>query len=110
MEKQLRTLANHLAHGRAASEIVADAIRPLIATGNLKPGERLSPERELAPMLGVARVTLRAAIRTLNEQGLLATTRGRCGSTVVAARRAPRELAKAFKAAIAEFYEFRQAV
>ena len=114
MDKQLRTLAADLAtdlgHGRAASDIVADAIRHLIAAGNLKPGDRLPAERELAPMLGAARVTVRAAIQALNAEGLLVTGRGRSAGTKVAARTAPATSVASFKQAIADNYEFRKAI
>jgi GntR family transcriptional repressor for pyruvate dehydrogenase complex len=112
MDKQLREVANDLGHKRAASDIVADAIRRLMAAGRLKPGDRLPPERELASMLGAARVTIRAAVRMLNKEGLLTTARGRSGGTVVnnPGRVAPANSAGAFKKAIAEFYEFRSMI
>lgn len=110
MDTQIRTLASDLGHGRAASAIVADAIRQMIAAGTLKPGDRLPPERTLAPMLGAARTTVRAAIRALNADGLLQTGRGRSAGTVVAARPGPAGSATAFKQAIADSYEFRRAI
>jgi GntR family transcriptional regulator, transcriptional repressor for pyruvate dehydrogenase complex len=112
MDKQLRDLASELGHQRAASDIVADAIRHLISAGKLQPGERLPPERQLAPMLGAARVTIRAAIRTLNEEGLLRTGRGRSGGTMVCHRAgtADANSLEAFKTALAEFYEFRRVI
>ena len=110
MDKQLRTLAADLGHGRAASDIVADALRHLIAAGNLKPGDRLPAERELAPMLGAARVTVRAAIQALNAEGLLVTGRGRSAGTKVAARTAQAISVAAFRQAIADNYEFRMAI
>ncbi|GAA3198715.1 FadR/GntR family transcriptional regulator [Actinocorallia longicatena] len=46
-------------------------------------GERLPPERELAPLLGVSRVTLREAIRVLQQEGYVESRRGRNGGTFV---------------------------
>ncbi len=42
-----------------------------IATGRLQPGERLTSERALGERLGVSRVTIRRALATLVERGLL---------------------------------------
>lgn len=53
-----------------------------ILTGRLAPGSRLAPERELGARLGVARNTLRRALATLGEKGLI-QARGRGGWVVV---------------------------
>jgi GntR family transcriptional regulator len=53
-----------------------------ILTGRLLPGSRLAPERELGARLGVARNTLRRALTTLGEKGLI-QARGRGGWVVV---------------------------
>lgn len=49
-------------------------------------GSALPPERELAERLGVARATLREAIAGLRSAGMVRTTRGRGGGTVVSYR------------------------
>ncbi len=41
-----------------------------------EPGEKLPPEPELAQLLGVSRSTLREALRSLKEKGLIAGKRG----------------------------------
>lgn len=46
-------------------------------------GSVLPPERELAVSLGVSRATLREAMAGLRAAGLVSTTRGRGGGTVV---------------------------
>jgi DNA-binding FadR family transcriptional regulator len=69
---------------------VADALRRRIALGAYVPGERLAAERELSETLGVGRMTLRAAIRLLHDEGLLETTKGRSGGTWVLDKAAPR--------------------
>ncbi len=63
-------------------ELVARRLREQIRTGDLKPGERLPAERELATTLGVGRATLREAIGALNNEGLL-STRANSGTYVV---------------------------
>jgi GntR family transcriptional repressor for pyruvate dehydrogenase complex len=93
---------------------VADAIRRAITLGRYGPDDRLPPERELAETLGVGRMTLRAAIRELNGEGLVRTTRGPRGGTVVVGsqpRRRGREKALAgYIDELRENYEFRMAV
>ena len=48
-------------------------IRNLITNGQLKPGDRLPPERKLAEKLGVGRSCVRDAIRKLEVYGILKT-------------------------------------
>jgi GntR family transcriptional regulator, transcriptional repressor for pyruvate dehydrogenase complex len=66
-----------------SQEIVADTIRRWLALGRYLPGERLPSERELSETMGVGRMTVRTAFRELIAEGLLATSRGRSGGTVV---------------------------
>jgi DNA-binding GntR family transcriptional regulator len=56
---------------------VADHISARIAAGDLRPGQRLRSERDLAAEYGVAYHTIRSAVRVLREQGLLVTFHGR---------------------------------
>lgn len=55
---------------------IASHVRELIETRQLQPGERLPAERDLARMLGVSRVPIREAMRTLAAQGLIDIRRG----------------------------------
>jgi GntR family transcriptional repressor for pyruvate dehydrogenase complex len=55
---------------------VADQIQRLIASGALKPGDLLPPERELAAKFGVGRSSLRDAIRTLEVSGIVESRHG----------------------------------
>jgi GntR family transcriptional regulator len=48
-----------------------------IGAGELRPGERLPPERALASALGVSRMTLRQALGSLADRGLLERGVGR---------------------------------
>jgi DNA-binding FadR family transcriptional regulator len=57
-----------------------------IRLGLLAPGTQLPPERELADQLGISRSTLRHALTTLVQSGLLASARGRGGGTFVVPR------------------------
>jgi DNA-binding GntR family transcriptional regulator len=59
---------------------VAEALRRAIVTGRLEPGERLVEDR-LSAELGVSRVPIREAIRTLLAEGLAVPT-GRRGARV----------------------------
>ncbi|MGW1208116.1 GntR family transcriptional regulator [Streptomyces sp. NPDC002499] len=63
-----------------------DSLVQRIAVGEVKPGSRLPPERELCGMLGISRVTLRKALNALVEQGVLRSAQGR-GWYVAAAER-----------------------
>ena len=54
--------------------------------GVVGPGEQLPVERDLALSLGISRVTLREAIRSLQEAGYLESRRGRNGGTFVVRR------------------------
>lgn len=48
-----------------------------IASGVLKPGMRLPPERELCQQLNISRVTLRKALNKLVDDGVLTASHGR---------------------------------
>ncbi|RSN64351.1 FadR/GntR family transcriptional regulator [Actinomadura sp. WAC 06369] len=61
------------------SELVASSIRAQIARGELRPGDRFPAEDELMEVFGVARTTLREALRILEAEGLVTVVRGRNG-------------------------------
>ena len=61
---------------KAISESVAEQLRLAILRGEVAVGERLPPERELAPSFGTNRNTLREAIRSLEAQGLVVARQG----------------------------------
>lgn len=69
--------------GRSAPDDIASLIRAQINGGQLGPGDRLPNERELAAQLGVARLTLRQALRLLIGEGYLTSKRGNSGGTFV---------------------------
>jgi GntR family transcriptional repressor for pyruvate dehydrogenase complex len=55
---------------------VVDHVRGLIASGALRPGDRLPPERELARELKISRSSLRAGIGFLSAMGVLKSRHG----------------------------------
>ncbi len=61
---------------RRISDQVFDQIRELIFRRELKPGDRLMPERELSVALDVSRTTVRNAISKLVAMGLLENRQG----------------------------------
>jgi GntR family transcriptional regulator, transcriptional repressor for pyruvate dehydrogenase complex len=54
-----------------------------IATGQLRPGDRLPSEVEQARGFRVSRAAVREALRSLSEMGLVTTVRGRGGGSFV---------------------------
>ncbi len=55
---------------------IAEGLIAQFEQGDLTPGDRLPPERELSETLGVNRMTLRQALRVLETQGLLIRQQG----------------------------------
>jgi GntR family transcriptional regulator, transcriptional repressor for pyruvate dehydrogenase complex len=66
-----------------AFERVCNQIRAMLASGALKPGDKLPPERDLAAELGVARSVLREALRSLEIAGLLSQRKGGTGGSFI---------------------------
>lgn len=68
-------------------ELVIDRVEEQILTGQLRVGDRLPAERDLASMLGVSRSAVREAFRALEAQGVLrmAVGTGPDSGTTVAA-------------------------
>lgn len=58
------------------AELVADKIRGQIARGEFKAGDSLPSETELMEQFGIARPTMREAIRILESESLISTRRG----------------------------------
>lgn len=54
-----------------AHEEVAEQLRTLMQRGELRPGDRLPPERELAGQFGVSRATIRQALSVLQAVGVV---------------------------------------
>ncbi|MEU3478393.1 FadR/GntR family transcriptional regulator [Streptomyces sp. NPDC033754] len=58
-------------------ELVLESLERQVLAGELKAGDRLPPERELAPALGVSRSALREALRVMETIGVLVANVGR---------------------------------
>lgn len=56
---------------------ITEDLASRIESGELAPGDRLPPERELSQALGVNRLTLRRALRSLEGSGLIVRRQGR---------------------------------
>jgi DNA-binding FadR family transcriptional regulator len=79
---ELSALLGPVRAGNAFEETV-ERLLTVIKLGVVGPGERFPPERELAGLLGVSRITLREAIRALQQAGYVESRRGRFGGTFV---------------------------
>jgi GntR family transcriptional repressor for pyruvate dehydrogenase complex len=66
-----------------ASDSAVRFIRAMIFAGELGPGDRLPPERDLGLRLGISRMTLRLALKALESTGYIVTTRGSRGGSRV---------------------------
>jgi DNA-binding FadR family transcriptional regulator len=66
-----------------AFEDIAAQIRDLVASGKLKPGDRLPAERDLSAKFNVSRNTLREALRALELAGMIELRKGASGGAFV---------------------------
>jgi GntR family transcriptional regulator len=64
-------------NGRPAYQRIADDLRAAIASGGLRPGDKLPSERELAQRYSTANMTARQAIGILKAEGLVSSRQGR---------------------------------
>jgi GntR family transcriptional regulator len=77
-------LAVRRTNGTPVHVQIATWLRQAITAGELRPGDRLVGERELAERLGVSRMTLRQALADLESTGELVRVAGRAGGAFVA--------------------------
>jgi len=101
--------------GHHAFEACVEQLATAIRLGVYPHGTQLPAERELAEQLGVSRATLREAIAALRAAGLVETTRGRGGGTMIRQRPARRRAAaraaiKGRHADLLDSLEFRRVV
>lgn len=80
--EDLTPLFRKVRSGPASNEVVRQ-IKTAIFEGNLVAGDRLPPERELAGILAVSRVTVRDALRTLQANGLIEVRVGAKGGAFI---------------------------
>lgn len=109
MSQMLKPIEHH----RVVDQVY-EQIRDLIFRGQLKPGERLMPERKMANSLKVGRPAIREAIQKLVQSNLVETRRG--SGTFVAqleTRKQPGSFAQLLqgqKFTVQEFLEVRMAL
>ena len=77
-------LFSRVTPGRISQDIVQQ-VKGAIREGQLKPGDRLPPERELTERFGASRVTVRDALRILEANGLIEIRVGARGGAFVTA-------------------------
>jgi GntR family transcriptional repressor for pyruvate dehydrogenase complex len=98
----------------AAPAALAGALRRRIMLGGFAFGSKLPTERDLALGLGVSRNTVRKAMRILAADGMISTSRGRNGGSVVEMPAVPprsrRRIAAAWRESIDDAYRFRLAL
>jgi GntR family transcriptional regulator, transcriptional repressor for pyruvate dehydrogenase complex len=68
---------------RRLSDQVSAQIQVRIASGELRSGDKLPPERELAETLGVSRGAVREALRSLERSGLVSLQAGARGGAFI---------------------------
>ena len=68
---------------RRLSDQVSAQIQGRIASGELRSGDKLPPERELAESFGVSRGAVREALRNLERTGLIALQAGAHGGAFI---------------------------
>jgi DNA-binding FadR family transcriptional regulator len=70
-------IADHPDGGsRSQTDVVIDGVKQLIVSGQLRAGDRLPIEKDLAAQLGVSRGSLREGVRALALLGVLETRQG----------------------------------
>ena len=65
------------------SEAIVERLTTAITLGLLRQGEQLPVENQLTAMFGVATATVRDALQSLRDQGIIETRRGRSGGTFI---------------------------
>ena len=63
-------------NGSRYYEIIIDDIKSMILRGELKQGDRVPSERELAEKFNVSRVPIREALKILEYMGIIDSTQG----------------------------------
>jgi GntR family transcriptional repressor for pyruvate dehydrogenase complex len=77
---------------RRTFEEAVEQIAEKVKSGDVHVGDRLPSERELAAQMRISRPTLREAVKTLVEAGVLEVRRGQAGGIFVASEVVPRQL------------------
>lgn len=97
---------------RSPSKQIADQLRSAIASGRLRPSAKLPSQKQLSERYGVARETVKAALRQLAAEGLITSRQGsgafvnaRGGAGVAAPVVPDRSATRSFEAAIKSLEE-----
>ena len=98
---ELSSLLGPVRAGNAFEETV-ERLLTVIKLGVVAPGDRFPAERELAGLLGISRITLREAIRALQQAGYVESRRGRFGGTFVTYTRPAPDPGEARRIALAD--------
>ncbi|MGO3363060.1 MAG: GntR family transcriptional regulator [Corynebacterium sp.] len=94
--------------GETRSDTIATRVSDAIVLGVFGSGQQIPSEAELAGMFGVAQMTVRDALTSLREQGLITTRRGRGGGSFVAELAARRLLSETVGAELRDAQESAQ--
>lgn len=76
----------HVFGGLSGAELVRSRIALEVRLGDLSPGERLTDAGVISQALDVSEITVRRALETMGQDGLLERRRGRAGGTFIAQR------------------------
>lgn len=98
-----------LAPAGTVSDRITQQILDLMAAEEIKPGDRLPSERDLAALLGVSRPSVREAVKTLEAQGRLRVRHGQ--GVFVASPQSQEELRAALarqEVTLAELFAMRE--
>ncbi len=107
----LRPLARERLHERVIAQL-----KQLIASAQIEVGQKLPPERTLVTHLGVSRVVVREALRSLEQAGFVEIRPGAAGGAFVTAAlykplsNSVRDLVNGGKVTAQHFFEARRAV
>jgi len=86
-----------IADRKLAHEKIVDQIRDAIFERKLRPGQKLPPERDLADIFQASRATVRSALLTLKNGGLLEVKQGKNGGAFVSSNIGETELSRVFR-------------
>src|SRR5215467_9518380 len=100
-DADLAALLGPVRAGNAFEETV-ERLLTVVKLGLVAQGDRFPPERELSALLGVSRLTLREAIRALQQAGYVESRRGRFGGTFVTYTRPAPDPGEARRIALAD--------
>jgi GntR family transcriptional regulator, transcriptional repressor for pyruvate dehydrogenase complex len=81
--RKTRRVAFRPVDGARPADAIQAQVRKLIASHHLKAGDRLPTERELAVQFAVSRNSVRQAIRSLADSGLLEVKKGATGGAFI---------------------------